>query len=246
MKEYQLYITALQKKEQADKIEPAITEQFQELLTEQFDIYYQSFSEHNVELLERILAQQKHLRKAFSDELKKRPNQIEIMAGQFVQTYNIFNKIYQMETAKRTVSDDIKRIEKSSTYATAVLRYLYKHANAQHKDIAEYCGVPASTLSDLLKKFEVIDCVERWNTGKYSFFNLTDQGKRYVREQIPDIDEETYIDADEFSVESEKFSRQMERKEKIESILEEDSLDKIMLNDRRWRWKREQVANYKI
>ena len=67
-----------------------------------------------------------------------------------------------------------------------------------------------------------------------------------MREQIPDIDEETYIDADEFSVESEKFSRQMERKEKIESILEEDSLDKIMLNDRRWRWKREQVANYKI
>ena len=167
------------------------------------------------------------------------------MAGQFVQTYNIFNKIYQNEIVKKDVSDDIKRIEKSSAYATTVLCYLYRHSNAQHKDIAEYCDIPPSTLSDLLKRFEEIDCVERWNAGKYSFFNLTDQTKNYIREQIPDIDEETYIDADDFSIESKKISRQMERKEKIESILEEDSIEDL-INDRRWIWRKKQVAYQEI
>lgn len=245
MKEYRLYITALKKKEQTGEMESAIIEQFRELLAEQFDIYYQSFIEHNVELLEKTLYEQKYLRKAFSDELKKSSAQVEVMAGQFVQTYNIFNKIYQNEIVKKDVSDDIKRIEKSSAYATTVLCYLYRHSNAQHKDIAEYCDIPPSTLSDLLKRFEEVDCVERWNAGKYSFFNLTDQTKNYIREQIPDIDEETYIDADDFSIESKKISRQMERKEKIESILEEDSIEDL-INDRRWIWRKKQVAYQEI
>ena len=152
MEEYKLYITALKKKESSGEIEPVMIEQFRELLAEQFDMYYQAWIEHNVELLEKILYDQKYLRKSFSDELKNIPDQIEIMAGQFVQTYNIFNKIYQNEAARKNISDDIRGIEKSSKYATTVLSYLYKHANAQHKDIAEYCGIPLSTLSDLLKR----------------------------------------------------------------------------------------------
>ena len=90
MEEYKLYITALKKKEANGEVEPVMIEQFKELLAEQFDMYYQAWLEHNVELLEKILYDQKFLRKSFSDELKNIPDQIEIMAGQFVQTYNIF------------------------------------------------------------------------------------------------------------------------------------------------------------
>ena len=173
-------------------------------------------------------------------------NQIEIMAGQFVQTYNIFNKIYQNEAARKNISDDIRGIEKSSKYATTVLSYLYKHANAQHKDIAEYCGIPLSTLSDLLKKFEEINCVERWNTSKYSFFKLTGQGRNYVRELIPDIDVETYIDIEDFENESMKVSRQMEKKEKIECILGKDQPEKILYDDRnpKWKWGKINKVSY--
>lgn len=134
------------------------------------------------------------------------------MAGQFVQTYNIFNKIYQNESARKDISDDIRCIEKSSKYTVTVLDYLYKHTNAQHKEIAECCGIPLSTLSDLLKKLEEINCVERWNASKYSFFRLTAQGRNYVRELIPNIDVETYIDVDDFENELIKVSRQMEKK----------------------------------
>ena len=141
MEEYKLYITALRRKGANDKIEPVIIEQFRELLAEQFDMYYQAWIEHNVELLEKILYDHKYLRKSFSDQLKNIPDQIEIMAGQFVQTYKIFNKIYQNEAAKKSISDDIRGIEKSSKYANTVLSYLYKLTNAQHKDIAEYCDI---------------------------------------------------------------------------------------------------------
>ena len=246
MEEYKLYITALRRKGANDKIEPVIIEQFRELLAEQFDMYYQAWIEHNVELLEKILYDQKYLRKSFSDELKNIPDQIEIMAGQFVQTYNIFNKIYQNEAAKKSISDDIRGIEKSSKYAITVLSYLYKHTNAQHKDIAEYCGIPLSTLSDLLKKFEEINCVERWNASKYSFFKLTVQGRNYVRKLIPDIDVETYIDIEDFENESIKVSRQMEKKEKIECILGKDQPEKLLYDDRnlKWKWGKINKVNY--
>lgn len=246
MKEYNLYITALKKRESNDTTEPAIIEQFRELLAEQFDMYYQAFLEHNVELLENVLYEQKYVRKIFSDELKKRPDQIGIMAGQFVQTYNIFNKIYQNEAAKKDISNDIRCIEKSSKYAVSVLAYLYKHTNAQHKEIAKYCEIPLSTLSDLLKKFEEINCVESWTVSKYSFFRLTNQGKNYVRELIPDIDVENYIDVDVFDNESIKVSRQMEKKEKIECILGKDMPEKILYDDRSPKWKLRKIyeVNY--
>ena len=51
MEEYKLYITALKKKESNGEIEPVMIEQFRELLAEQFDMYYQAWIEHNVELL---------------------------------------------------------------------------------------------------------------------------------------------------------------------------------------------------
>lgn len=238
MEEYKLYINALEQKDSTDKNEPAIIEQFRELIAEQFDMYYQSFLEHNVELLEKTLDEQKYLRKIFSVEVKKRPDQIGIMAAQFVQTYNIFNKICQNEVAKKDILSEIRGIEKSSKYAVAVLSYLYKHTNAQHKDIAEYCGIPVSTLSDLLKRFEDIDCVERWKTSKYSFFKLTNRGRNYVRELIPDIDEEIYIDVDTFDIASIKVSRKMEKKEKIEYILGKDRPEEKMDDDRGLRWRK--------
>lgn len=246
MEECELYITALRRKGANDKNEPVIIEKFSELLAEQFDMYYQAWIEHNVELLEKILYDHKYLRKSFSDQLKNIPDQIEIMAGQFVQTYNIFNKIYQNEAAKKSISDDIRGIEKSSKYAITVLSYLYKHTTAQHKDIAEYCGIPLSTLSDLLKKFEEINCVERWNASKYSFFKLTVQGRNYVRKLIPDIDVETYIDIEDFENESIKVSRQMEKKEKIEYILGKDQPEKLLYEDRNLKWKRGKInkVNY--
>ena len=238
MEEYKLYINALEQKDSTDKTELVIVEQFRELIAEQFDMYYQAFLEHNIELLERALDEQKYLRKIFSVELKKRPDQIGIMAGQFVQTYNIFNKICQNEAAKKDVLYEIRGIEKSSKYAVAVLSYLYKHTNVQHKDIVVYCGIPASTLSDLLKKFEDIDCVERWKTSKYSFFKLTNRGRNYVRELIPDIDEEIYIDVDTFDIESTKVSRQMEKREKIEYILGKNRPQEKMDDDRFLKWRK--------
>lgn len=248
MEGYDLYITALKKKESTGKVESVIIEQFRELLAEQFDMYYQAWLEHNVELLEKILYEQKYLRKVFSDELKNIPDQMEIMVGQFVQTYNIFNKIYQNETARKDISKDIRCIEKSSKYAVSVLSYLYKHTIAQHKNIAEYCGVPLSTLSDLLKKFEDINFVEHWNTSKYSFFKLTNQGKNYVRELMPDIDIEIYIDVDAFENESIKVSKQMEKKEKIGCILGKDQPEKMIYDDRnpnlKWKWGKIYKANY--
>lgn len=101
-------------------------------------------------------------------------------------------------------------------------------------------------MSDLLKKFEEINCVERWNTSKYSFFKLTGQGRNYVRELIPDIDVETYIDIEDFENESMKVSRQMEKKEKIECILGKDQPEKILYDDRnpKWKWGKINKVSY--
>lgn len=67
-----------------------------------------------------------------------------------------------------------------------------------------------------------------------------------MRELIPDIDVETYIDIEDFENESMKVSRQMEKKEKIECILGKDQPEKILYDDRnpKWKWGKINKVSY--
>lgn len=56
-----------------------------------------------------------------------------------------------------------------------------------------------------------IECVEKIESGRCSFYNLTNDGRKYLREVHPDIDEEWDIDPDSFSMDVREIIRGKEQ-----------------------------------
>lgn len=65
-----------------------------------------------------------------------------------------------------------------------ILEYIYKNPDSQHKTICEKTSVKnKSYLSQLLRQLEDAGCVERYSTGKRSFFSLSLEGQAFVKEK---------------------------------------------------------------
>lgn len=64
-----------------------------------------------------------------------------------------------------------------------ILNYLYEHPDSQHKVICESLHMSKSYLSQLLRELERAGCVERYATGKRSFFSLSVLGQDFVRKK---------------------------------------------------------------
>ena len=80
-----------------------------------------------------------------------------------------------------------------------------------NKELKNDLGIPRSTLSDLLNVLRDIECVEKIESGRCSFYNLTNDGRKYLREVHPDIDEEWDIDPDSFSMDVREIIRGKEQ-----------------------------------
>lgn len=171
---------------------------FQEFLMEITDSYLQAYHNKDFDMMNQMLCEQRKLRRELTTELRKCSVQSIISASKVVQTYNIFNKIAQGENEKKNFGKEMDIIMKSHGHAKEVLVYLYKHEYVQHKVLKGEFNIPASTLTDLLKAMTDIECVECMRNGKYSFYNLTNEGRKYAKDTIKDIDDEVIVDADSF------------------------------------------------
>lgn len=178
--------------------ESLVHESFQEIMMTITDSYLQAYQNKDFETMNQMLYEQRKLRKELTIELRNCQVQSIISAGKVVQTYNIFNKIAQIENEKKSFGQEMDIIIQSYRHAREVLVYLYKHRHVQHKKLKEEFDIAASTLSDLLEVLTETDCVERLKNGKYSFYNLTNEGRKYVKDTIKGVDDEVIVDADIF------------------------------------------------
>lgn len=64
-----------------------------------------------------------------------------------------------------------------------ILEYLYAHPESQHKMIVESMDISKSYLTQLLRELEREGCVERFATGKRSFYSLSVGGQAFVRKK---------------------------------------------------------------
>lgn len=166
---------------------------FQELLTVQISEYLQSYLDKDYEGLSLQLTRQRKLRKSFTKILKE-CRQVSVLAGQFVQTFNIFNKLLQNQNNRSSFSEEMQTILRAHKRSKEVLLFLYHHPHAQHNEIVDNTNIPKSSLSDLLRVLEKVQCVMRVAAGKYSFFDLTVEGRTFVEDLQPDIKEERPFD----------------------------------------------------
>ena len=86
-----------------------------------------------------------------------------------------------------TNKNQLYREQMLSLYAKAnvknIAEFLLDHPDSQHKVIAENIDIDKGYLSHILKELQEAGCVERYGTGKRSFFSLSVQGREYVKKQ---------------------------------------------------------------
>lgn len=182
-------------------------ESVQELLMIFTDEYLCAYQEKNYEFIREMLREQRNFRKELTAALRKYSDQTIIVASKMVQTYNIFNKILIEESERRNFVDEMNLVMQSYSHAKEVLRYLYKHSFVRHKEIKEKYNIPGSTLSDLLKILQQLECIECMKNGKVSLYNLTNEGCKYVEETIEGLNDEIIIEPEEFKAGYQKITR---------------------------------------
>lgn len=195
-----LYIAELEKaiKNNCTVVSDELLETFQRLLTESTNIYFQAYFENNFEDLEQLLQEQRSLRRILTNEIRKYSNQSIVLYTKMVQTYNIFNKLVQNAEKKSDFAERVALVEKRFNNAKAVLAYLYRHVHVQHKELVQNLTIRPSTLSDLLSELKDIGCVEKIESGRCSFYNLTNDGRKYLKDIHPDIDQKFDIGREDF------------------------------------------------
>lgn len=200
MEEYNRLISELEKsiKNSGNMISEVNAEVFRNLLAESTNVYIQAYCERDYESVEKLLREQRKLRKVLTRELRDYTDQAAVICSKMVQTYNIFNKLMRDNTERRNFAADISSIEKRFAHTREVLIYLYRHIHVQHKELKREFDIPGSTLSDLLKVLEQAECVEKIASGRCSFYDLTNEGRKYLKETVKDIDEEIIVDRDSF------------------------------------------------
>lgn len=92
---------------------------------------------------------------------------------------------YLLVTRERRKAGTEKRIKAllAKQHTGEILSYLLDHPDAQHKVIAEKLGLKSNYLSELMRELEENGCVERYASGKRSFYSLTLVGQDTAREQ---------------------------------------------------------------
>lgn len=225
-------------------ISNSVLDIFQKLLMESTNTYFQAYFERDFGEINQILQEQRSLRKTLTNEMRNYPDQSIVVYAKLVQTYNIFSKLVQNEEQRKDFAENISFVERRYERAREVLVYLYKHMHVQHKELKDNLGIPPSTLSDLLNVLREIECVERIESGRCSFYNLTNAGRKYLRQVHPDIDQEWDIDRDSFGVEVREIVKEKKRAENIISRTDyykiRFSLDKV---EKKWVNEVEAYAN---
>lgn len=156
------------------------------------------------------------MRKILTNEIRNYADQSIIQYTKMVQTYNIFNKLVQSQERRASFAENISLVEKRYGKAREVLIYLYHHVHVQHKELKDILGIRPSTLSDLLNVLMEINCVEKIESGRCSFYNLTNDGRKYLKEVHPHIEKELSVDHDRF------------RTDVLEIVLEKENTEELL------------------
>lgn len=65
-------------------------------------------------------------------------------------------------------------------HVSDILQFIFSNPNSQHKDIMKAVHISSSYVSELLRELVEIRCLKKTGSGKFRFYELTMDGKRYV------------------------------------------------------------------
>lgn len=184
--------------ENRTNVSEELVDQFNEFMVSVTDSYLAAYENKDLERINELLKGQRKLRREITKMLQQSQDQLLIISGKIVQSYNLFNKLYQAEREKSELNKQLYGVLKAYPKMEDILHYLYKNNFSRHVDIATALSIPKSTLTYNLNILEEKECVEKIGSGKHASYTLTNIGRKYVAEniKIEDVvyDPETFLD----------------------------------------------------
>lgn len=111
-------------------------------------------------------------------------DELSFYIGIFLAILNIFELLVLSNRKQTNFNDEMNALYGKSG-VSKILDYLDKHPDSQHKVICERLGMNKSYLSQILKELERVGCINRYATGKRSFFSLSVEGREFVKKKCP-------------------------------------------------------------
>lgn len=200
MREMEYYITKLKENINQNNgngvvADRGVEDLFQDLLISISDSYLEAYERNNLEKMKRLLEEQRKLRKQLTRELNKSASQVLIISAKIVDQYNIFNKIYQNLITDKNIKVDAEFIEVQYKNARSIMEFLYRHSHVRHKDLIEL-GISKSSVTDTLRSLENAGLVDRIQCDNCVFYNLSSEGRKYIRSKVDEIDQEMIIESE--------------------------------------------------
>ena len=96
--------------------------------------------------------------------------------GVYSTLIELVNKIITLKDKQQTIENILNR-----KYVMEILLFVYKNPLARHKMISEKIGVKANYLNELMSLLIRNGLVNKYQSGKYSNYSLSDKGISYMK-----------------------------------------------------------------
>ena len=138
----------------------------------------------NLDQLERILDNAYQLREMLTDviqELNERDHFFYQICS-YINTWNLFNKILEIEDEKEELNANIQMILENTPIAKELLRYLYANPRVEYPKINKKYKLYSDqeSISNLLNLFCDKDIVYKVSIGDQTAYDLTENSRRWV------------------------------------------------------------------
>ena len=98
----------------------------------------------------------------------------------------LFEQFYRAAERMKAIK---KNLARQTPKSRQILMYLYKNKDVNHGELAEAIGSSYSSLTNIMKKVLLSGAVESARSGKYTYYNLTEAGRKFCECQTSEKNE---------------------------------------------------------
>lgn len=167
-----------------------------ELITDYFSAYCSSVIVHEEERKEeftKYLNLARRIERTMEKELSSDQERRFFSMGEFCGIYRFVKQLLEPLEEKVDFEKKMNYLFKKK-HIPDILNYIYANSEAQHKELVSIACVGANYTSELLNELIDAECIKKTQIGKYTFYELTMNGRRFVKKQIKSEKENTYRD----------------------------------------------------
>lgn len=135
----------------------------------------------NYDELSSKLESQRKLRREFTKIIKDNQSPIVYIA-QYIQVYNLINKIFQEDIKKQKFNNKAKCVFNQYKSAKLVVEYIYKYPFVNLKKILNTIEIDPEKVIEILKQLVDIDFVNAITCNDQIYYTITADGIDYLEE----------------------------------------------------------------